>query len=122
MTKDYSQLSKEELLKVIDKIESKKEYGLVWDEEKTKEQFEIDSKNALPILKEVKNREIKINTSLPTNILIEGDNYHSLSVLNYTHQGKIDLIYIDPPYNTGAKDWKYNNNYVCAARLIMTEI
>jgi len=44
--------------------------------------------------------------------LIEGDNYHALSVLNYTHAGKIDVIYIDPPYNTGAKDWKYNNDYV----------
>lgn len=50
--------------------------------------------------------------SKPANILIEGDNYHALSVLNYTHKGKIDVIYIDPPYNTGAKDWKYNNNYV----------
>ena len=46
------------------------------------------------------------------NILIEGDNYHALTVLNYTHKEKIDVIYIDPPYNTGAKDWKYNNNYV----------
>ena len=45
-------------------------------------------------------------------MLIEGDNYHALSVLNYTHKGKIDVIYIDPPYNTGAKDWRYNNDYV----------
>jgi len=44
--------------------------------------------------------------------LIEGDNYHALSVLNYTHQGKIDVIYIDPPYNTGNRTWKYNNHYV----------
>ncbi len=65
------------------------------------------------ILKEVKSRKIvdKDNTK-PTNILIEGDNYHALSVLNYTHKGKVDVIYIDPPYNTGATDWKYNNDYV----------
>jgi adenine-specific DNA-methyltransferase len=44
--------------------------------------------------------------------LIEGDNYHSLSVLNYTHKGMVDVIYIDPPYNTGATDWRYNNDYV----------
>ena len=112
MASDYSKLSKEELLKVIEKLESRKKYGLIWDEERTKEQFEKESRNALPVLKEVKNKEIKMDPSKPVNILIEGDNYHSLSVLNYTHQRKIDVIYIDPPYNTGAKDWKYNNDYV----------
>jgi adenine-specific DNA-methyltransferase len=112
MAKDYSQLSKEELLKVIEKLESRKKYGLIWDEEKTKEQFEKESENALPVLKEAKGKAIKTDPVKPTNILIEGDNYHALSVLNYTHQGKIDIIYIDPPYNTGNKTWKYNNRYV----------
>lgn len=112
MANDYSELSKDDLLKVIAKLESRKKYGLIWDEERTKEQFEKESENALPVLKEVKGKEIKTDLSKPSNIFIEGDNYHALSVLNYTHQGKIDLIYIDPPYNTGAKDWKYNNDYV----------
>ncbi len=112
MAKDYSKLEKDDLLKVIEKLESRKKYGLVWDEEKTKEQFEKESENALPVLKEVKGKEIKTDLAKPTNILIEGDNYHALSVLNYTHQGKIDVIYADPPYNTGAKDWKYNNSFV----------
>lgn len=110
--KDYSKLEKDDLLKVIEKLESRKKYGLIWDEEKTKEQFEKESENALPVLKEVKGKEIKTDPKKPTNILIEGDNYHALSVLNYTHQGKIDVIYIDPPYNTGNKDFKYNDNYV----------
>lgn len=44
--------------------------------------------------------------------LIEADNYHALQLLEYTYAGKVDCIYIDPPYNTGAKDWKYNNDYV----------
>lgn len=44
--------------------------------------------------------------------LIEADNYHALQLLNYLYAGKVDCIYIDPPYNTGAKDWKYNNDYV----------
>ena len=110
--KDYSKLEKEDLLKVIEKLESRKKYGLIWDEEKTKEQFEKESENALPVLKEVKGKEIKTDPSKPTNILIEGDNYHALSVLNYTHQGKIDVIYIDPPYNTGKKDFKYNDSWV----------
>jgi len=110
--KDYSKLEKEDLLKVIEKLESHKKYGLIWEEEKTKEKFKEDSENALPVLKEIKSKEIKFDKVKPTNIMIEGDNYHALSVLNYTHRGKIDVIYIDPPYNTGAKDWKYNNNYV----------
>ena len=112
MAKDYSKLEKDDLLKVIMKLESRKKYGLVWDEEKTKEQFEKESENALPVLKEVKGKEIKTDASKPTNILIEGDNYHALSVLNYTHQGKVDVIYIDPPYNTGNKDFVYNDDYV----------
>jgi len=109
--KDYSKLEKGDLLKVIEKLESRKKYGLIWDEERTKEQFEKESENALPVLKEV-DREIKTDSSKPTNILIEGDNYHALSVLNYTHQSKIDVIYIDPPYNTGNKDFKYNDRFV----------
>ena len=110
--KDYSQLSKDDLIKIVEKLESRKKYGLIWDEEKVKEQFEKDAVNALPVLKEVKGKEILDKNGGPVNILIEGDNYHALSVLNFTHQGKIDFIYIDPPYNTGARDWKYNNDYV----------
>lgn len=52
------------------------------------------------------------NTSQPHHILIEADNYHALQLLEYCYSGKVDCIYIDPPYNTGAKDWKYNNDYV----------
>lgn len=110
--KDYSELSKDDLIKIVEKLESRKKYGLIWDEEKVKEQFEKDAVNALPVLKEVKGKEITDKNGGPVNILIEGDNYHALSVLNFTHQGKIDFIYIDPPYNTGARDWKYNNDYV----------
>ncbi|WP_421832469.1 site-specific DNA-methyltransferase [Limnobacter sp.] len=48
----------------------------------------------------------------PFHSVINGENYHVLKALTYTHRGKVDAIYIDPPYNTGAKDWKYNNDYV----------
>ncbi|MBO2698995.1 DNA methyltransferase [Shewanella algae] len=48
----------------------------------------------------------------PFHSVINGENYHVLKALTFTHRGKIDAIYIDPPYNTGAKDWKYNNDYV----------
>jgi len=66
----------------------------------------------LPILKRITKKEIRTDES-DDNIFIEGDNYHSLTVLNYTHKGKIDFIYIDPPYNTGKKDeWKYNDKFI----------
>jgi adenine-specific DNA-methyltransferase len=106
------QLSKEELIQVIAKLETRKKYGLVWDAEYTKERFEEEIENSLPVLEEVVSRKVNTDPAKPINILIEGDNYHALSVLSCTHQGKIDVIYIDPPYNTGAKDWKYNNAFI----------
>jgi adenine-specific DNA-methyltransferase len=48
----------------------------------------------------------------PWHTVINGENYHALKALTWTHRGGVDVIYIDPPYNTGAKDWKYNNDYV----------
>ena len=48
----------------------------------------------------------------PWHMLINADNFHALQLLLYAYEGKVDLIYIDPPYNTGARDWKYNNDYV----------
>ncbi len=111
----YYHLSKEELLRIIEKQEielKNKKYGLVWDSEREPEKVVLDCKNHLPVLKRVKSKEIKTDDS-DDNILIEGDNYHALTVLNYTHKGKIDVIYIDPPYNTGkANEWKYNDRYV----------
>jgi adenine-specific DNA-methyltransferase len=53
----------------------------------------------------------------PFHTVINGENYHTLEALTFTHRGKIDVIYIDPPYNSGAKDWKYNNDYVDAEDL-----
>lgn len=110
--KDYSNLTKDQLLEVIEKLEGKKKYGLVWDEEKVPEKVVTECQDKLPVLTEVKGKQITTDENEPTHILIEGDNYHALSVLNYTHKGKIDLIYIDPPYNTGNKDFIYNDKYV----------
>ncbi|MDD4607454.1 MAG: site-specific DNA-methyltransferase [Patescibacteria group bacterium] len=106
--------TKEKLLAEIDRLKKelkkKKKYGLVW-EDKPEDVVEM-CKEKLPVLKEVKSKEITTDKDKPVNLLIEGDNYHSLSVLNYTHKGKIDVIYIDPPYNTGNKDFKYNDSFV----------
>jgi len=109
---DYTDWSNEELIKRIHELEKRKKYGLVWDEEREPEDVVLQCKKELPVLTEAKDKEIKNDPNKPTHILIEGDNYHALSVLNYTHEKSIDVIYIDPPYNTGAKDWKYNNKYI----------
>ena len=85
----------------------KDNYGLHWLD--VPEAFEDDVENKLPILKEVKEKAIVNNDGKPTHILIEGDNYHALTCLNYTHKGKIDVIYIDPPYNTGTDGFKYKD-------------
>lgn len=108
--KDYFSWDRNDLIKEIEQLRKRKKYGLVWEDkpEDVVEQCKIE----LPVLEEVKNKEIITDPDKPFNILIEGDNYHALSVLNYTHKGKIDVIYIDPPYNTGNKDFKYNDNYV----------
>ena len=65
-----------------------------------------------PVLKEVKGKAIESDKSKLVNLLIEGDNYHSLAVLNFTHREAVDLIYIDPPYNTGNNDFIYNDKFV----------
>ena len=107
---DYKNWSKDDLVKEVDRLRKRKKYGLVW-EDKPEDVVE-QCKTELPILDEVEDKEIKTAPDKPANLLIEGDNCHALSVLNYTHKGKVDVIYIDPPYNTGNKSWKYNNHYV----------
>ncbi len=98
------------LKKELASLKKRKKFGLVW--ESKPEDVVEQCKKEFPVLEEVKNLAISTDDSKPTNLLIEGDNYHALSVLNYTHKGKIDVIYIDPPYNTGTNDWKYNNDFV----------
>ncbi|MBI4355920.1 MAG: site-specific DNA-methyltransferase [Candidatus Omnitrophica bacterium] len=108
----YGSLSKEQLIDKIKRLQKRKKFGLVW-EDKLEDVAEL-CKTKLPVLVDEKGEEISDSVAETANVLIEGDNYHALSVLNYTHKGKIDFIYIDPPYNTGAKDWKYNNAFVDA--------
>lgn len=104
-----------ELESELKKIKKQKKYGLVWEDKP--EQIVEDCKRNVPILRLKETKKgidpvIVTDKSKDENILIEGDNYHALSVLNYTHKEKVDFIYIDPPYNTGNKDFKYNDNYV----------
>jgi len=104
---DYS---KQELIDLVKKLRSKKKYGLVWEEEKTKEDFGDDYARSLPVIKEREKYALNQSSEL-THHLIEGDNYSALQLLNFTHAGKVDLIYIDPPYNTG-NDFKYNDKFI----------
>lgn len=67
-----------------------------------------------PYLKQIDCIYKSDDKDLPTHALIQADNYHALQLLEYLYAGKVDCIYIDPPYNTGARDWKYNNDYVDA--------
>jgi len=101
---------KAEIERLKKELKKRKKYGLVW-EDKPEDVVEM-CKEKLPVLKEVKDKEIITDKDKPVNLLIEGDNYHALSVLNYTHAGKVDVIYIDPPYNTGNKDFIFNDSYV----------
>ncbi len=109
-TQDELQDRITELEAEISILRQQKKYGLVWEDKP--EDVVMQCETHVPVLSEVKSKKISDQTKLEENILIEGDNYHALSVLNYTHRKSLDLIYIDPPYNTGARDWKYNNDYV----------
>lgn len=108
--KDYQNWSHERLLHEYKELLNKKKFGLVWEDKK--EDVAEKCKDFLPVLKEEKKKEVLTKKDDVNHIFIEGDNYHALSVLNYTHKKKIDLIFIDPPYNTGNKSWIYNNSYV----------
>lgn len=92
-------------------INEHKTYGLVWEDKP--EDVEQRLATEYPVLTEVRDQAIiSDNLEAPNHILIEGDNLEALTTLSYTHAGKIDVIYIDPPYNTGNKDFIYNDSYI----------
>ena len=127
--KQLEGISQDERSYLINLVNTKKKYGLVWEDKP--EDVEEQLRESLPVLKEVKEKRIlaaklsKTKSAIknpelfeaedrtpPNHILIEGDNLHALTALIFTHEGKIDVFYIDPPYNTGNKDFKYNDHFV----------
>ena len=127
-TTNLSKIKREKMLKVISKIKettsdeetlndlslienelTKKKYGLVWEEHEERVDRELEAQ--IPTFEEVKGKEIKTCND-KYNFLLEGDNLHSLYLLEKTHKGEIDIIYIDPPYNTGHKDFVYSDEYI----------
>ena len=106
-------LSIEERSALLGLLRSHKKYGLVWEDKP--EDVEERLRDELPVLREVKDKYIPSDADdSPNHIIIEGDNLEALTALSYTHERKIDVIYIDPPYNTGNKDFIYNDSYVDA--------
>lgn len=104
----FTNEEKSELLKLL---RSQKKYGLVWEDKP--ENAELRMRDEQPVLVEVPERAIiSDDADAPNHILIEGDNLEALTALSYTHCGMIDVIYIDPPYNTGNKDFVYNDSFV----------
>jgi adenine-specific DNA-methyltransferase len=109
--RDLQGISSEDKTALLELINDQKKYGLVW--ENKPEDVEEHLREEIPVLREVTDRAIISNDpEAPNHILIEGDNLEALTTLSYTHEGKIDVIYIDPPYNTGNKDFIFNDKYV----------
>lgn len=104
-------LTNEEKSELLGLLRKQKKYGLVWEDKP--EDVEERLRDELPVLIEDATKAIISDyTDAPNHVLIEGDNLEALAALTYTHEGKIDVIYIDPPYNTGNKDFVYNDSFV----------
>lgn len=104
-------LTNEEKSELLGLLRKQKRYGLVWEDKP--EDVEKRLCDELPVLIEDKEKAIISSyADAPNHILIEGDNLEALTTLAYTHEGKVDVIYIDPPYNTGNKDFVYNDSFV----------
>ena len=108
---DLPDLDSETKSQLLQLIHERKQYGLVWEEHH--EEVEQQMRTQLPVLVEDKSKFIdSADPHAPNHILIEGDNLPALTTLTYTHKEKIDVIYIDPPYNTGNKNFIYNDHIV----------
>lgn len=98
---------------VLGKIETaltEKKYGLVWEEHE--EEVDKQLVHNIPVFREIEDKKIVVDENGDFNFLLEGDNLHSLKLLEKTHMGKIDVIYIDPPYNTKNKEFIYNDTRI----------
>lgn len=96
-------------LSLIENELTKKKYGLIWEEHE--ERVDKELKTKIPTFEDIKSKQVKL-TNGKFNFLLEGDNLHSLYLLEKTHKNRIDVIYIDPPYNTGSNDFIYNDKIV----------
>lgn len=103
----------DDVLIALGEIESElnaKKYGLVWEQHE--EAVDVMMRTHIPVFTEDAGKEITTSAGGVYNFLLEGDNLHSLRLLEKTHTGKIGVIYIDPPYNTGSNDFTYDDAFV----------
>lgn len=117
MVKVQSGLDAVELLKriaeqaeEIKQLKSKKKFGLVWEDKPDEQVLRV--RDEAPMLCEDVSKAVVTDQNAVNHVLINGDNFHALTALRATHTGRVDVIYIDPPYNTGNKDFIYNDNYL----------
>lgn len=108
MSGKYDDLSKEQLIHLLEKRDRTKKLGLVWERDEIEADAAINTDFiACEIIEDF------CSTPGPwQNLIIEGDNFDALRWLRMTHAGRVKCIYIDPPYNTGNKDWIYNDHYM----------
>ena len=110
---NFDEKSLIELNEIENELNGKK-YGLVWEEHEEKVDAEL--RMNVPIFNDCKNLSLISDKEKKYNFLLEGDNLESLYLLQKTHKNSIDMIYIDPPYNTGKKeDFVYNDDYVISS-------
>lgn len=91
-------------------LKKQKKFGLVWEDKPDAQVLRV--RDEAPMLREDTLKAVVTDEKAQNHILINGDNFHALTALRATHAGKIDVIYIDPPYNTGNKDFIYNDSYL----------
>src|SRR5699024_1586062 len=113
LTELKEKLSDDESILKLNEIENslmEKKYGIVWEEHE--EEVDVQLEDNIPVFTERKDKRIITRENQPYNFLLNGDNLLSLYLLEKTHENLIDIMYIDPPYTTESKDFKYNDHYV----------
>ena len=106
-------LNEHQLRRLLVEHLTKQKLGLYWESNAIERDDALNANLVFPrLMPELSHLDAQ--GSLSRNLIIEGDNFDSLRLLQATHRGKIRVIYIDPPYNTGNKDWVYNDRYVGA--------
>ena len=117
LNKTPSEMTQQELYLEIarltnenDKLKRTKKFGLVWENKNDAKVEEV--RRSAPILVEDSTKRVINDPNDVNHVLINGDNFQAMTALRATHAGKVDVIYIDPPYNTGNKDFIYNDNYL----------
>ncbi|MER9520008.1 site-specific DNA-methyltransferase [Mesorhizobium sp. M0614] len=110
MAGKYDDLTREQLVRILQKRDRERRYGLVWERDDIEADLAVDENFVVATL----DKELSERPAPWENLVIEGDNYDALRWLRMAYAGRVKCIYIDPPYNTGNKDWVYNDHYVDA--------